>query len=89
MKPTVDLLIEDIGRLVPGKTAPLEGASVAIDSGKIQAVGPARKLAGLFHPEQVIDASGKLVFRASVLGAFLCAYLSKRKMVSHIQTPLS
>ena len=61
MKPSVDLLIEDIGRLVPGKTAPLEGASVAVDSGKIQAVGPARKLAGLFHPEQVIDGSGKLL----------------------------
>ena len=61
MKPSVDLLIEDIGRLVPGKSAPLDGASVAINSGKIQAVGPAKELAGLFHPEQIIDGSGKLL----------------------------
>ena len=61
MKTPIDLLIGGIGKLLPGKNGSLTDSSVAIDSGKIKAVGPAKKLAGLFHPKQVVDASGKLL----------------------------
>lgn len=61
MKDSVHLLIEHIGKLVPGTTEPLTNCSVAIDSGKIKALGPARKLAGLFDAEHTIDGRGKLL----------------------------
>ncbi|MGE4620077.1 MAG: imidazolonepropionase, partial [Planctomycetota bacterium] len=39
----------------------MSNVSVAVDSGKIKAIGPATELAGLFHPDQTIDGEGRLL----------------------------
>ncbi len=61
MKQRIDLLIENVGRLLPGHAKPVEGVSVAVDAGKIKALGPAGDLAGLFDGRQSLDASGSLL----------------------------
>lgn len=61
MKTSVDLLIENVGRLLPGHEKALMGVSVAVDAGQIQAIGPAEKLAGLFDGSQTLDGTGKLL----------------------------
>lgn len=78
---TVDLLIEDVDRLLfPGGPAAdgrsrqgeatggdgerhpvLERASVAIDAGRIRAVGPATEIAGRFHARRSLDGRGRLL----------------------------
>ncbi len=57
----IDLLLSNASRVISGKSGVHEGVSIAIDSGKIKAMGPASEIAGLFHPRELIDASGKLV----------------------------
>jgi len=61
MKRTVDLLIENVERLLPGQTAAQQHFSVAVDRGQIEAVGPATELAGLFDGRQSLDGSGRLL----------------------------
>ena len=65
-RPTpVDTLIEGIDRLlfpgVDGAPEVIENASVALLGGQIEEVGPARELAGLFHPTIRVDGRGKIL----------------------------
>jgi len=60
LKP-IDLLLSNAKRVVSGNKGVYEGFSIAIDSGKIKAIGPASEIAGLFHPREEIDATGKLI----------------------------
>ncbi|MAJ29406.1 imidazolonepropionase, partial [bacterium TMED181] len=57
----IDLLLSNAKRVISGKSGVHEGVSIAIDSGKIKAIGPASEIAGLFHPAEVVDAQGQLV----------------------------
>ncbi|OUU26033.1 MAG: imidazolonepropionase [Planctomycetia bacterium TMED53] len=57
----IDLLLSNANRVISGKSGVHEGVSIAIDSGKIKAMGPASEIAGFFHPAEVVDATGKLV----------------------------
>ncbi len=61
MKQRVDLLIENVGRMLPGHAKPVDGVSIAVDDGKIKSLGPARDLAGLFDGRQSFDGSGALL----------------------------
>jgi len=62
---TVELLIEDIDRLLlpggdSGEGRPeLDRASVAVDGGRIRAVGPAKEIAGLFRGKRRLDGRGR------------------------------
>ncbi|MGB1397064.1 MAG: amidohydrolase family protein, partial [Planctomycetota bacterium] len=57
----IDLLLSNASRVISGSSGVHEGVSIAIDSGKIKAMGPASEIAGLFHPDEEVDASGKLI----------------------------
>jgi len=73
MTSPVDLIIEGVSRLLfagetngpgdflPGDPQFLEDVSIAINEDKIQAIGPAKEIAGHFHASKSIDARGKLV----------------------------
>ncbi len=67
MTEKIDLLIEDLDRLLfPGDTSGegrpvLERASVAIDEGRIRAVGPANEIAGRFSARSSLDGRGRLL----------------------------
>ncbi|MDE0959943.1 MAG: imidazolonepropionase [Planctomycetota bacterium] len=61
MKTSVDLMIENVERLFPGHKEVCKGASVAVDGGRIQAIGPAQKIAGLFDGTRTLDGRGKLL----------------------------
>jgi len=61
----VELLIEDCDRLLfpgdeSGEGQPvLDRASVAVDGGRIRAVGPAKRIAGLFRGHRRLDGRGR------------------------------